>query len=318
MIYSQLSATGGYLPARIVTNAELEKMVDTSDEWIRTRTGIRQRHVAAENETTCDMAEQAALRAFEMANLSPGDIDLIVVATSTPDLIYPSTACLLQRRLGIRNGGAAFDVQAVCSGFVYAFSIADKFISSGAAAHALVVGADANSKILDWSDRGTCVLFGDGAGAVILEAGDHPGTFNTQLHADGAYADLLQVPSGVSRPGGDPFIRMRGSEVFKFAVNAMGALVEDTLRAANMTKEQIDWLVPHQANERIISATARKLGMSMDRVILTVGDHGNTSGASIPLALDVGIRDGRIRHGDILLLEAVGGGFTWGSALLRY
>jgi 3-oxoacyl-[acyl-carrier-protein] synthase-3 len=293
-------------------------MVETSDEWIRTRTGIRQRHVAAEDETTCDMAEQASRRAFEDSAAAPHDIDLIIVATSTPDLVYPSTACLLQRRLGIRNGGAAFDVQAVCSGFVYGFSIADKFIRSGSAKRALVVGADANSKILDWSDRGTCVLFGDGAGAVILEAGDAPGVYASQLHADGAYADLLQVPSGVSRPGPDPFIRMRGSEVFKFAVNAMGALVEDTLRDANMEMKQVDWLVPHQANERIISATARKLGMSMDKVIVTVGEHGNTSGASIPLALDVGIRDGRIRRGDVLLLEAVGGGFTWGSALLRY
>lgn len=318
MIYSRLTATGGYLPERIVTNAELEKTVDTSDEWIRARTGIRQRHVAAADESTCDMAEQASRRALEASGVDFDSIDLIIVATSTPDLIYPSTACLLQRRLGIRNGGAAFDVQAVCSGFVYAFSIADQFIRSGASRRALVVGADANSKILDWSDRGTCVLFGDGAGAVILEAGTEPGIFATRLHADGAYADLLQVPSGVSRPGNDPHIRMRGSEVFKFAVNAMGQLVDDILEGADMRREDVDWLVPHQANERIISATARKLGLSMEKVILTVGDHGNTSGASIPLALDTGIRDGRIKHGDVLLLEAVGGGFTWGSALLRY
>ena len=318
MIFSRILATGSYLPRRVMPNAELEKMVDTSDQWIRERTGIRSRHIAAEGESTCDMAEQAALRALQYAGIEPGSIDLIVVATSTPDLIYPSTACLLQKRLGIRNNGAAFDIQAVCSGFIYALGVVDKFIRTAAAKRALVVGADANSKILDWSDRTTCVLFGDGAGAVVVEGGAEPGIYITRLCADGYYSDLLQVPSGVSRKGGKPFVRMRGPEVFKFAVNAMSGLVEETLAAAGMQRGDIDWLVPHQANERIIAATARKLGLPMERVILTLAEHGNTSAASIPLALDTAVRDGRIRRGDVLMLEAVGGGFTWASALLRY
>lgn len=317
-MYSRLIGTGGYLPERIMPNAELEAMVDTSDEWIQTRTGIRQRHIARDDESTCDMAEAAARRAIEAAAIHPNDLDLVVVATSTPDLIYPSTACLLQGRLGIDNGCGAFDIQAVCSGFIYALSVVDQFIKSGASSRALVIGADCNSKILDWQDRGTCVLFGDGAGAVVIESGAEPGLYHSQIHADGRYADMLKVPSGVSHPTGDPYVRMHGGEVFKFAVNIMGSMVEDVLAATGLRKNDIDWLVPHQANRRIIAATAKKLGLSMDKVILTLGEHGNTSAASIPLALDIGIRDGRIRHGDLLLMEAVGGGFTWGAALLRY
>ncbi len=318
MTFSAILGTGSYLPQRVITNAELARSVETSDEWIRARTGIRERHVAAQDESTCDMAEQAARRAIAASAMTAADIDLIIVATSTPDLIYPSTACLLQKRLGIRNGGAAFDIQAVCSGFIYATSIADQFIRSGAARRALVVGADANSKILDWTDRSTCVLFGDGAGAVVLGTSDTPGIYASRLHADGHYADLLQVPSGVSRPSGDAHIRMHGAEVFKFAVNVMGDLVSEILDAAGFDAADLNWLIPHQANERIITATARKLGMGLERVIITVGEHGNTSGASIPLALDTGIRDGRIKRGELLLLEAVGGGFTWGSLLVRY
>ena len=318
MTFTAIVGTGGYLPQRVITNAELARTVETSDAWIRTRTGIRQRHVAAEKESTCDMAEQAALRAIAASEVTAADLDLIIVATSTPDLIYPSTACLLQKRLGIRNGCAAFDVQAVCSGFIYATSIADHFIRSGAARRALIVGADANSKILDWTDRSTCVLFGDGAGAVILGAADAPGIYLTRLHADGHYAEMLQVPSGVSRPSADAHIRMQGAEVFKFAVNVMGDLVSEALIAAGFEAGDVNWLIPHQANERIITATARKLGLGLERVIMTIGEHGNTSAASIPLALDTGVRDGRIKRGELLLLEAVGGGFTWGSALVRF
>lgn len=301
-----------------MTNAELENLVDTTDEWIQTRTGIKERHIARDDETTCDMCEQAALRALETAGIDANSIELIVLATSTPDLIYPSTACLLQGRLGIDNGCGAFDVQAACTGFIYAFSIAEKFIASGSVKRALVVGADSNSKILDWTDRGTCVLFGDGAGAVILDAASEPGVYTTRLHANGAYSSLLQVPSGVSKPTSDPFIRMCGNEVFKFAVNAMGDIVDTTLQQCGLDRSNIDWLVPHQANQRIIKATAKKLGMTMDKVILTVAEQGNTSGGSIPLALDTGIRDGRIRHGQNLFLEAVGSGFTWGSVVVKY
>jgi 3-oxoacyl-[acyl-carrier-protein] synthase-3 len=318
LICSRISGTGGYLPQRVLTNADLEKMVDTSDEWIRTRTGIRKRHIAADDETTCDMSEQAARRALAAAGVEARNIDLVVLATSTPDLIYPSTACLLQNRLSIRNGSAAFDVQAVCSGFVYALCIADLFVRSGAAARALVIGADMNSRILDWTDRSTCVLFGDGAGAVVLEAATEPGIYSARLHADGHYAEMLCVPSGVSDRRGEPFVRMKGVEVFKFAVRVMEEMVDEILAEAKLGRSDIDWLIPHQANERIISATARKLNLPMEKVMLTVGDHGNTSAASIPLALDTGIRDGRIRRGQLLLLEAVGGGFTWGSALVRY
>jgi 3-oxoacyl-[acyl-carrier-protein] synthase-3 len=316
--WARIAGTGSYLPDRIVSNAELAGRVATSDEWIVSRTGIRERHVAAPDESTGDMARHAAKSALAAAGIGADQLDLIVLATSTPDLIYPSTACLVQRDLGMTNNAAAFDVQAVCSGFLYALSIADKFIRAGAARRAAVIGADANSKILDWNDRGTCVLFGDGAGAVILEAADEPGIYGTVLHADGRYAEMLEVPSGVSRKRGAPFIRMRGPEVFKFAVNAMEQLVDETLRACGRQAGDIDWLVPHQANERIISAAARKLGLPMSKVILTLDRHGNTSGASIPLALDTAVGDGRIKRGDTLLFEAVGGGFTWASALVRY
>ena len=318
MNYARVIGCGGYLPERVMPNSELEDLVDTSDDWIRTRTGIRQRHIAREDETTSEMACNAALGAIDMAGIEAGSIDLIIVATSTPDLIYPSTACLLQKRLGIRNGAAAFDVQAVCSGFIYALSIADQFIRSGTMRRALVIGADMNSRILDWTDRTTCVLFGDGAGAVILGRSDEPGIYKTLLHADGSYSEHLQVPSGVSNPTADPYIRMHGNEVFRFAVQAMDEIVDETLTDTGFTRKDINWLVPHQANLRIISATVKKLGMSMDDVILTVAEHGNTSAASIPLALNTGVRDGRIRHGDTLFMEAVGGGFTWGSALIRY
>lgn len=318
MHYSRIIGNGSYLPERVMPNAELERLVDTSDEWIQARTGIRQRHIAREDETTSEMCYQASCRAIARAGIEPGGIDLIVVATSTPDLIYPSTACLLQNKLGLRNGSAAFDVQAVCSGFIYALSIADQYIRGGAMRRALVVGADMNSKILDWSDRTTCVLFGDGAGAVILERSDTPGIYKTLLHADGSYSDYLKVPSGISRPTGDPFIRMSGNEVFRFAVQVMDEIVEETLTGTGFTKQDITWLVPHQANRRIIAATVKKLGISMEQVIVTVGEHGNTSAASIPLALDTGVADGRIRQGDLIVMEAVGGGFTWGSALLRF
>jgi len=314
--YSRIIGTGGYLPEKILTNQDLERMVDTTDQWIRERTGITQRHIAAEDQTTSDLAEQAARRAMEAANLGPADIDLVIVATTTPDRVFPSTACLLQHRLGI-SGGAAFDIQAVCTGFVYALGVADKFIRTGAARRALVVGAETLSRIVDWTDRGTCVLFGDGAGAVVIEASDEPGILSTHLHADGQYNELLNVPGGVSQPGRN-FIEMRGNEVFKVAVNTLGRIVDETLEANGLEKSDIDWLVPHQANTRIIAATAKKLGMSMERVVLTVGNHGNTSAASVPLALDVAVRDGRIRRGETILLEAFGGGFTWGSALIKY
>jgi len=303
-------------------NTELEQMVDTSDEWIRSRTGIHKRHIAAENETTCDLAEHAANMAMQAASASADEIDLIIVATTTPDLIFPSTACLLQERLGV-SGSAAFDVQAVCTGFIYALSIADKFIKTGAAKKALVVGAETLSNIIDWTDRDTCVLFGDGAGAVVLEASDQPGIISTFLHADGLHKDLLKVPAGIatdfaSVKNGNAYIQMQGNEVFKMAVNTLGRIVDETLAANNLDKHDIDWLIPHQANTRIISATAKKLDMSMDKVVVTVDQHGNTSAASVPLALDEAVRDGRIQRGDKLLLEAFGGGFTWGSALIDY
>ena len=322
MPYSRITGTGGYLPERVLTNAELEKMVDTTDEWIRTRTGIEKRHIADKDETTCDLAEKAALTAIQSAAIDPASIDLIIVATTTPDVIFPSTACLLQDRLGIR-GCCAFDIQAVCTGFIYALDVADKFIRTGSASVALVVGAETMSRIIDWKDRSTCVLFADGAGAVILQSSEEPGVVSSHLHADGSYNDLLQVPAGVSRntedyKAGTAYIEMQGNEVFKVAVNTLGQIVDETLATNNLQKEDIDWLVPHQANVRIISATAKKLNMSMDRVILTVDHHGNTSAASVPLALDEAVRDGRIKHGDMLLLEAFGGGFTWGAALVRF
>jgi 3-oxoacyl-[acyl-carrier-protein] synthase-3 len=322
LIYSRIIGTGGYLPEKVLGNHDLEKMVDTSDAWITERTGIKERHIAADGENTCDLAEQAALRAIEMADIDRNDIDLIIVATTTPDQVFPSTACLLQERLGI-HGAPAFDVQAVCTGFVYALSVADKFLKSGTHKTALVVGAETMSRIIDWTDRGTCILFGDGAGAVLLQAGEEPGVLSTHIHADGRYKDLLQVQSGVSNgykqvQDGTAFMEMRGNEVFKMAVNTLGRIVDETLEANAMEKSDIDWLVPHQANIRIIQATAKKLRMPMDNVVVTVDRHGNTSGASVPLALDVAVRDGRIKRGETILLEAFGGGFTWGSALVKF
>ncbi len=322
MSYARITGTGGHLPERVLTNHDLERMVDTSDQWIRERTGIRERRIAAPGETTSMLAEHAARRAMDAAGVGPRDVDLIVLATTTPDQVFPSTACLLQRRLGI-HGCPAFDVQAVCTGFIYALAVADKFIRAGDARCALVVGAETLSRIVDWSDRSTCVLFGDGAGAVVLQAAEEPGILSTHLHADGDYAELLQVPAGVSQGydkvrAGEAYMEMRGSEVFKVAVNTLGRIVDETLEANGLARDAVDWLVPHQANIRIIAATARKLGLPMERVVVTVDRHGNTSAASVPLALDVAVRDGRIRAGELLLLEAFGGGFTWGSALVRF
>jgi 3-oxoacyl-[acyl-carrier-protein] synthase-3 len=323
-VYSRIIGTGSYLPDNVVTNQDLEKTVDTTDEWIRERTGILNRHIALDGQTTCDLAEQAARAALDAADKTSEDIDLIVVATTTPDKVFPSTACLLQQRLDI-HGCAAFDIQAVCTGFIYALATADMYVRNGMARCALVVGAETFSRIIDWTDRGTCVLFGDGAGAVVIEASEVPGILSSHLHADGAYENLLHVPGGVSRGfdlddvDGDPhFTQMRGNEVFRMAVNTLGRIVDETLAANEMKKSDVDWLVPHQANIRIIQATARKLSMSMDRVVVTVDQHGNTSAASVPLALDVAVRDGRIKPGETLLLEAFGGGFTWGSVLLRF
>ncbi|MBK1887850.1 beta-ketoacyl-ACP synthase III [Marinobacter sp. DY40_1A1] len=322
MTFARIAGTGSYLPENIVTNKDLEKTVDTTDKWIRERTGIEQRHIALKGQTTVDLAEQAALNAIEAAGIDASEIDLIVFATSTPDKIFPSSACILQARLGI-HGCPAFDIQAVCSGFVYALSVADKFIKTGSSKKALVIGAEVFSRIIDWSDRGTCVLFGDGAGAVILEAHEDTGILSTHIHADGQYEDLLHVPCGIASnydqvKAGKAFVEMKGSEVFKVAVNTLGKIVDETLAANQMKKSEIDWLVPHQANLRIIAATAKKLSMPMDQVVVTVNKHGNTSAASIPLALDVAVRDGRIQRNDVVMLEAFGGGFTWGSALLRY
>lgn len=321
-IYSRIIGTGGYLPKKILTNLDLEKMVETSDEWIQERTGIQQRHIAADGETTCDLAEQASLKAIEMAGIDVQSIDLIIVATTTPDKIFPSTACLLQQKLNIK-GSPAFDVQAVCSGFVYALSVADQFIKTGMSKRALVVGAETLSRITNWSDRNTCVLFGDGAGAVILEASSEPGILSTHIHADGQYEELLHVPSGPSKlPKTDEVaertMSMKGNEVFKVAVNTLSRIATETLEANDMQKEDIDWLVPHQANLRIINATAKKLKLDDDQTVVTVHKHANTSSASVPLALDEAVRDGRIQRGQTILIEAFGGGFTWGSALIKY
>lgn len=322
MTYARITGTGSYLPEKVLTNFDLEKIVDTTDQWIRERTGIEKRHIALEGQTTADLAERAARNAIESAGLKPQDIDLIVLATTTPDRIFPSTACILQSRLDI-HGCAAFDIQAVCTGFIYALSVAEKFIKTGSAKRALVVGAETFSRLLNWEDRGTCVLFGDGAGAVVLEASEETGILSTHLHADGDYESLLMVPHGISQ-GFDTMtefnskVQMKGNEVFKMAVNTLGRIVDETLEANNLKKSDIDWLVPHQANKRIILATARKLKMSMDHVVMTVQEHGNTSAASVPLALDTAVRDGRIQKGEMLLLEAFGGGFTWGSALCRF
>ncbi len=322
MTYARITGTGSYLPEKVLTNFDLEKIVDTTDQWIRERTGIEKRHIAIDGQNTVDLAERAARNAIEAAGLKPQDIDLIVVATTTADRVFPSTACLLQSRLDI-HGCAAFDIQAVCTGFIYALGVAEKFIKTGSASRALVVGAETFSRLLNWNDRGTCVLFGDGAGAVVLEANEETGILSTHLHADGDYEALLRVPYGPSQ-GYEAMdeintkVEMRGNEVFKMAVNTLGRIVDETLEANNLDKTDIDWLVPHQANLRIIHATARKLKMPLDRVVITVQEQGNTSAASVPLALDTAVRDGRIKKGEMLLLEAFGGGFTWGSALVRF
>jgi len=322
MTYSRIVGTGSYLPAKVLSNHDLEKIVDTSDQWIQERTGIRERRLAADDEYTCDLAEAASRAAIDMAGISASDIDMIVVATTTPDQIFPSSACLLQAKLGV-VGCPAFDVQAVCTGFVYALSIADQYIKTGASRCALVVGAETLSRIIDWTDRSTCVLFGDGAGAVVLKSSDTQGILSTHIHADGRYAEYLEVPFGVSRRNkhslsGETYMRMNGNEVFRMAVRTLGRIVDETLQANGLKRDAVDWLVPHQANQRIIEATARRLRLPMEQVVLTVAEHGNTSAASIPLALDVAVRDGRIKKGDLLLLEAFGGGFTWGSALVRF
>ena len=321
-IYARIMATGSALPERVVSNAELEKLVDTTDEWIRSRTGIRQRHIAADGQTTGDLAFEAAQNAMAAAGVKASELDLIILGTTTPDIIFPSTACLIQHRLGA-NGCAAFDVNAACSGFVYALGIADKFIRSGQSRKALVVGAETLTRMVDWKERETCVLFGDGAGAVVLEAAAEPGIYATCLHADGGYKHLLYNPVGVSAgfadaPNHGVRIQMSGREVFKMAVKTLDALVGETLTAAGMQESQIDWLIPHQANLRIIEATAKRLSMPMERVIVTVDKHANTSSGSVPLALDYAVRSGKVQRGQNLLLEAFGGGFTWASALLRY
>jgi 3-oxoacyl-[acyl-carrier-protein] synthase-3 len=318
-MYSRIIGTGSYLPAKVLTNYDLEKMVETSHDWIVSRSGIVERHVAAEGELTSDLALHASRQAIEMAGINLDEIDLIIVATTTPDQIFPSTACILQDKLGIRQG-AAFDVQAVCSGFVYALNTADLYIRSGQARTALVVGAEVLTRLLDWSDRSTCVLFGDGAGAVVLQASGTPGILGAKLHADGRYRSMLQADARISQGKieGTPFMFMDGQGVFKFAVKVLSDVVVELLDEQGMKGADIDWLVPHQANIRIIEATAKKLGLDMSRVVLTVAQHGNTSAASIPLALDVAVREGRIKPGQNLLLEAVGGGFVWGAALLRW
>jgi len=319
-MYSRIIGTGKYLPDRVLSNLDLEKTLDTSDEWIQSRTGIKRRHIAAENQATSDLAYEAARVAIDDAGLSPHDIDLILVGTATPDLIFPNVACLVQKKLGIK-GMAAFSLEAACSGFVYALNIADHFIRSGQASRALVIGAECMSRIVDWTDRETCVLFGDGAGAVVLEKGDKPGIIGSKLAADGSRSDLLRASTGIAdteNEGKSPTIQMKGNEVFKLAVKTLGSIVDEILEENQLTKDAIDWLVPHQANFRIIQATARRLDMPMERVVLTVQDHGNTSAASVPMALDTAIRDGRIQRGHLLLLEAFGGGFTWGANLVRF
>ena len=322
--YSRITGTGSYLPPRRLTNADLAAVlatqgVETSDDWIVERTGIRARHFAADDVCSSDLAVEAAKRALEAAQLQAQDIDLIIVATSTPDIVFPSVACILQHKLGIA-GCPAFDVQAVCSGFVYALTVADAMIKTGAAKRALVVGAEVFSRILDFSDRTTCVLFGDGAGAVVLEASEEPGILASDLHADGKYVNILCVPGHVSggKVLGDPVLKMDGQAVFKLAVGVLESAARAVLAKANLTDADIDWLIPHQANIRIMQSTAKKLKLSMDKLVVTVDQHGNTSAASIPLALDVAVRSGQVKKGDTVMLEGVGGGFTWGAVLLTY
>ena len=317
MTWSRIVGTGSYRPARIVTNAEFARRLDTSDAWIRERTGIVQRHIADESQASSDLALEASRRALQAAGVAAGELDLIVVATSTPDYIFPSTACLLQAKLGAK-GCAAFDVQAVCSGFVYGLSVADNFVKSGTAKRVLVVGAEVFSRILDWNDRGTCVLFGDGAGAVVLVSSEKPGIHASRLHADGGQVGMLSVPGNVARGRivGSPFLQMNGQGVFKFAVRVLDESARETVAAAGMRLADIDWLIPHQANVRILEATARKLEIPREKLVVTVDHHGNTSAASVPLALDEFVRKGAIRPGDRLLLQGVGGGFTWGSSVV--
>ena len=316
MSYAAIAGTGSRLPARVLSNEELAATVDTSDRWIRERTGIRRRHIAGAGETVASLGADAAAAALEAAGAAAAEVDLIVLATTTPDQVFPSTACQIQKRLGARDC-PAYDLQAVCSGFVYALDAAQRYLATGGGETALVIGAEVLSRIVDWSDRSTCVLFGDGAGAVVLRRAEEPGILSTHLHADGSYDQLLQVPPAAAGVPG-PYIEMQGNEVFRMAVTTLGRIVDETLAANDLRREHVDWLVPHQANHRIIAATARKLGLPLERVVVTVDRHGNTSAASVPLALDVAVRDGRIRRGDVLMLEAFGGGFTWGSALVRY
>lgn len=318
-MYSRIAGTGSYLPEKILTNLDLERMVDTSDEWIRTRTGITQRHIAGENQVASDLAMHACRNAMQAAGVTGKDIDLIIVATTTPDMIFPSTACILQNKLGIENC-PAFDVQAVCSGFIYALATADMFVSSGKCRNALVVGSEIYSRILDWNDRSTCVLFGDGAGAVVLSQSDRPGILSTHLHANGSHSNILSAPGCISdgKVQGTPYINMEGNAVFKFAVKVLEEVVQEAVAKNNLQSTDIDWLIPHQANIRIIQSTAKKLGLPMDKVVVAVDKHGNTSAASIPLALDLAVRDGRIQPDQLILLEGVGGGFTWGAVLLRW
>jgi 3-oxoacyl-[acyl-carrier-protein] synthase III len=316
MIYSSIAGTGSYLPPRVMRNDEFAARLDTSDAWIRERTGIVQRHIADESQTSSDLALEAARRALQAAGVKAEELDLILVATSTPDFIFPSTACILQAKLGVK-GCAAFDLQAVCSGFVYALATADSFIRNGIYKRALVVGAEVFSRILDWNDRGTCVLFGDGAGAVVLCAGSKPGVHASVLHADGNQVDMLSVPGNVCRGkiAGSPFLQMNGQGVFKFAVKVLDEVARETMAAAAMAIEDIDWLIPHQANVRILDATARKIGLPREKLVVTVDHHGNTSAASVPLALDEFVRAGKIRAGHRVLMQGVGGGFTWGATL---
>ncbi|MBU0622644.1 MAG: ketoacyl-ACP synthase III [Gammaproteobacteria bacterium] len=320
LTYSRIIGTGSYLPAKVLTNYDLEKMVDTSHDWIVSRSGIVERHVAAEGELTSDLAMHASRKAIEAAGISPDEIDLVIVATTSPDQLFPSTACILQDKLGIKSGGPAFDIQAVCGGFVFALNTADMYIKGGQAKTALVVGAEVLTRMLDWNERTTCVLFGDGAGAVVLRASDQPGIVASKLHSDGSYRHMLKAEGNIrnGEVDGDPFIKMDGQAVFKFAVKVLSDVVEEILEEQKLTGSDINWLVPHQANIRIIEATAKKLGLSMDNVVLTVAHHGNTSAASIPLALDTAVRAGRIKEGQNILIEAVGGGFTWGAMLIKW
>jgi len=319
MIYSRIAGTGSYLPEKIISNADLEKMVDTTDEWIMKRVGIRERHVVGDSgDTTCSMAVASAKAAMKAAGVTAADIDLIVVGTATPDFFFPSAACVVQRELGIKNECPSFDLNAACAGFIYGVSVADQYIRTGTVKNALVIGAESLSRVVDWSDRSTCILFGDAAGAVVLQPSDEPGVIFTSILSDGNYGDLLYAKSTLWNGGSAPTLYMDGREVFKVAVKKLDEIVDQTLEKAGMEKSDIDWLIPHQANMRIIKATAKRLGLPMDRVVLTIEEHGNTSAASIPLALDVAVRRGQVKRGETLMLEAFGAGFAWGSALVKY